>query len=91
MHDEKTPTTVRPYFDISSWHAGYHSGYHDGHSHGEALGEQALRDRLLRRLHLWGHDLRLGLHSDVETPAECLHQVELLVEDRRGGRHGSGD
>jgi len=77
-------------FDDESWDNGYRRGYHDGHNAGEHLGEQALRDRLLRRVELFGQDLRLGL-PDVHTPIECLRMISLLIEDRRGDCHGSRD
>ena len=76
-----TPDTTPRYAGSGEYGAGYRRGFSEGHFAGEELGEQALRDRLLKRLEIWGHDLRLGLH-DVATPEECLHQIELLIEDR---------
>jgi hypothetical protein len=69
-------------FDWVSWDAGYRHGYRDGRHDGEELGAQSTHDHYLRKITLWGADLRLDLH-DVHTPSETLHAITLLLEERR--------
>jgi hypothetical protein len=82
MQETLWPREASTHFDRQSWEGAYRRGYSEGHAAGALCGEQALRDRLLRRLHHLETDMRLEL-LDLKTRHAVLHAVVLLIEDRK--------